>query len=130
MGPDIHGCFQIKNTWFYYDGQDERGNIDFTEQLKSVPQKNLKNGLFIFTVRDEQTSWIKDKRLILITDLGFFVKQNANKTKDIFVQSIATGEAVGNAKVLVEGNYTLTITIDADDETKDSITWVRNGDCA
>ena len=36
----------------------------------------------------------------------------------------------GNAKVLVEGNYTLTITIDADDETKDSITWVRNGDCA
>ena len=29
MGPDIHGCFQIKNMWFYYDGQDERGNIDF-----------------------------------------------------------------------------------------------------
>lgn len=29
IGPDIHGCFQIKNMWFYYDGQDERGNIDF-----------------------------------------------------------------------------------------------------
>ena len=29
IGPDIHGCFQIKNKWFYYDGQDERGNIDF-----------------------------------------------------------------------------------------------------
>lgn len=38
-------------------------------------------------------------------------------------------EAAGNVKVLVAGNYTLTLTIDADDETKDTITWVRNGDC-
>lgn len=35
----------------------------------------------------------------------------------------------GNIKVAVAGNYTLTLTIDADDETKDTITWVRNGDC-
>ena len=35
----------------------------------------------------------------------------------------------GNITVAVEGNYTLTLTIDADDETKDTITWVRNGDC-
>ena len=41
----------------------------------------------------------------------------------------ANFEAAGNIKVLVEGNYTLTLTIDADDETKDTITWVRNGDC-
>ncbi len=39
-------------------------------------------------------------------------------------------ESAGNVKVLVEGNYTLTLTIDADDETKDTITWVRNGDAA
>ena len=35
----------------------------------------------------------------------------------------------GNITVAVEGNYTLTLSIDADDETKDTITWVRNGDC-
>ncbi len=35
----------------------------------------------------------------------------------------------GNVTVAVAGNYTLTLTIDADDETKDTITWVRNGDC-
>lgn len=35
----------------------------------------------------------------------------------------------GNITVSVEGNYTLTLTIDAEDETKDTITWVRNGDC-
>ncbi len=38
--------------------------------------------------------------------------------------------AEGNIKVLVAGNYTLTLTVDADDETKDAITWVRNGDAA
>lgn len=35
----------------------------------------------------------------------------------------------GNVEVVVEGNYTLTLTIDAEDETKDTIVWVRNGDC-
>lgn len=35
----------------------------------------------------------------------------------------------GNITVAVEGNYTLTLTIDAEDETKDTIAWVRNGDC-
>ena len=35
----------------------------------------------------------------------------------------------GNITVAVEGNYTLTLTIDAEDETKDTLTWVRNGDC-
>lgn len=35
----------------------------------------------------------------------------------------------GNITVAASGNYTLTLTIDAEDETKDTITWVRNGDC-
>ena len=39
-------------------------------------------------------------------------------------------KANGNIEVLVAGNYTLTLTVDADDETKDTITWVRNGDAA
>ena len=34
----------------------------------------------------------------------------------------------GNITVAVEGNYTLTLTI-GEDETQDTITWVRNGDC-
>ena len=35
----------------------------------------------------------------------------------------------GNITVAIAGNYTLTLTLDANDETKDTITWVRNGDC-
>lgn len=38
-------------------------------------------------------------------------------------------EGTNNIKVLVEGNYTLTITIE-ENEVEDKITWVRNGDCA
>jgi uncharacterized protein YfaS (alpha-2-macroglobulin family) len=44
-----------------------------------------------------------DRRLILVTDLGLIVKDNADGTHDIFVQSIKTGEAVGGAKVDVLG---------------------------
>ena len=78
-------------------------SYDFSKQLNSVPEKNLKNGLFIFSVEDDSNSRLKDKRLILVTDLGFFVKQNSNRTKDIFVQSISTGNPVGNARVCVLG---------------------------
>ena len=37
-------------------------------------------------------------------------------------------EGTDNIKVLVEGNYTLTITIE-ENEAEDKITWVRNGNC-
>ncbi len=78
-------------------------SYDFTNYLQNDTNKNLKNGLFIFSVEDYDSSSRKDKRLILVTDLGFFVKQNSNGTKDIFVQSISTGNPVGNASVCVLG---------------------------
>ena len=78
-------------------------SFDFTNHLRSIPNKNLKNGLFIFSVEDEKNSNRKDKRLILVTDIGFFVKSNSNSTKDVFVQSISTGSPIYNAKVRVLG---------------------------
>ena len=77
-------------------------SFDFTSHLTAIPEKNMKNGLFIFVVKDNNSSK-QDKRLILVTDLGFFVKKNADKTKDIFVQSIATGKPVPNASVRILG---------------------------
>ncbi len=78
-------------------------SYDFTNHLQNDLNKNLKNGLFIFSVEDYDSSSRKDKRLILVTDLGFFVKHNSNNTKDIFVQSISTGNPVINASVRVLG---------------------------
>ncbi|WP_299268316.1 MG2 domain-containing protein [uncultured Psychrosphaera sp.] len=40
-----------------------------------------------------------DRRLILITDLGILVKNNADGSHDLFVQSIETGKPVGNTSV-------------------------------
>lgn len=45
----------------------------------------------------------KDTRLILVTDLGLIVKDNADHTHHVFVQSIQTGEPVSGAKVELLG---------------------------
>ena len=72
--------------------------------------KYLKKGIFIFEVRgrgaDEDyyyggRSNIRDKRLILVTDLGIIVKKNSSGGKDIFVQSILNGTPVSGATVEV-----------------------------
>ncbi len=44
-----------------------------------------------------------EKRLILMTDLGIIVKNNADNTHDVFIQSIATGNPVPNAQVSLLG---------------------------
>lgn len=85
--------------------------FDFSDDLKNIPSKNLSNGLFIFKVSNSNSNesyyydddGLSDKRLILITDLGFFVKRNADNTKDVFVQSLSTGKPVANAEVSIVG---------------------------
>lgn len=77
------------------------------------PYINLKNagkkrGLFFLKVQrwDEKykrASGASDKRLILITDLGMLVKDNADKTHDVFVQSLSSGQPVANAVVKILG---------------------------
>lgn len=95
-------------------------SYDFTKKLVPNPSKNLKNGLFIFQVSNKEiskssnsyddddyyysgSSRMNDKRFILVTDLGFFVKHNTDQTRDIFVQSISTGKPVPNAEVEIVG---------------------------
>jgi uncharacterized protein YfaS (alpha-2-macroglobulin family) len=77
-------------------------SFDFSRYLENIPNKNLRHGLFIFTVRSKQRSY-SDRRLIMVTDLGFFVKTSADSGKDIFVQSIASGYPVAGAAVSVLG---------------------------
>ena len=78
-------------------------SFDFSKYLNWIPDKNLRYGLFIFTVggSTKENRNYRDKRLIMVTDLGFFVKSNADKTKDIFVQSIGDGNPVSGATVSV-----------------------------
>jgi uncharacterized protein YfaS (alpha-2-macroglobulin family) len=77
-------------------------SFDFSRYLENIPDKNLRHGFFIFKVRSKDGSY-SDQRLIMVTDLGFFVKTAADSSRDIFVQSIAGGEPVAGAAVTVLG---------------------------
>ena len=48
---------------------------------------------------ESQGNGIQDTRLILITDLGFIVKQAKDGTRDVFVQSIHSGLPVDGARI-------------------------------
>jgi alpha-2-macroglobulin len=48
---------------------------------------------------DYNPSGVQDTRLILITDLGFIVKQAKDGSRDVFVQSIHTGLPVDGARI-------------------------------
>ncbi|MDR0668854.1 MAG: alpha-2-macroglobulin family protein [Treponema sp.] len=75
-------------------------SFDFSRYLDHIPEQNLRHGLFIFTVQGGNVS---ARRLIMVSDLGFFVKTNTDSSRDIFVQSIATGAPVEEAQVQVLG---------------------------
>jgi hypothetical protein len=84
------------------DGDLSFFSFDFSRYLDNIPAKNLRHGLFIFTLQSRDGDYF-DRRLILVTDLGFLVKTNADGSRDLFVQSIATGEPVGGAAVAALG---------------------------
>ncbi|MCL2765512.1 MAG: MG2 domain-containing protein [Treponema sp.] len=77
-------------------------SFDFSRYLDNIPDRNLRHGFFIFTVRSRDGAF-SDRRLVMVTDLGFFVKTGADSSRDIFVQSIATGNPVAGAVVQVLG---------------------------
>jgi len=80
-------------------------SFDFSRYLERIPDKNLRYGLFVFTVQGDGSDVedYRDRRLIMVTDLGFFVKTNADSTRDVFVQSIGSGDPVSDAEVSVLG---------------------------
>jgi uncharacterized protein YfaS (alpha-2-macroglobulin family) len=79
-------------------------SFDFSRYLEHIPSRNLRHGFFIFTLQGRDSgSGHSDRRLILVSDLGFLVKTNADRSRDLFVQSLATGDPVANAAVSVLG---------------------------
>ncbi|HUB67499.1 MAG TPA: alpha-2-macroglobulin [Candidatus Methylacidiphilales bacterium] len=70
---------------------------------------------------------VADRRLVLITDLGILVKDNADGTHDVFVQSIKTGEPVDDAQVEVLGkNGIPVVTAESDGTGRASIPSLRD----
>jgi len=85
-------------------------------------KRDEKRGLFFLKIDswdDERkiSTGKSDNRLILVTDLGMLVKDNADGSHDVFVQALSSGEPVKDAKVEVVGKNglaVLTETTDAD----------------
>lgn len=89
-----------------YPGKSQYASFDFSRYLKTGASSN--HGLFFLQVdswdpEKKETTGLSDKRLILVTDLGLLVKDNADATHDVFVQSIHTGQPVAGARVEVLG---------------------------
>lgn len=81
-------------------------SIDLSSHL---PTGNDRFGLFFIEVSGwDQTyqhkmDWISDKRLILVTDLGLLVKDNADQSHEVFVQALGNGRPVTGAKIILQG---------------------------
>lgn len=80
-------------------------SLDLTQYL---PKDTNRLGLFFIEVsgwdkNKKRATHPKDKRLILVTDLGIIVKDNTDYSHHVFVQSIASGEPVAGASVQLLG---------------------------
>lgn len=100
-------------------GKSQYTSFDLSQYLNR-PGSRLRNGIFLMKIhgwdfnRNRRTG-VTDKRLILLTDLGMIVKENADKTRDLFVMSIKQGAPVAGAQVKVIGkNGTPTYTTQTD----------------
>lgn len=77
-------------------------------------------GLFLVKAQEWDTKTntpasIEDERLVLITDMALIVKDHADGTHDLFVQSITDGLPVADAEVLLLGKNSLPISKAATD---------------
>ncbi len=87
-------------------------SFDFSPYLKNRQGKS-KRGFFFFKVQrwmnDRYATSPEDSRFILITDLGLLVKDNSDRSHDVFVQSLSTGTPVAGAQVSLLGKNGIAI---------------------
>ncbi len=87
----------------------KQSNYSSLDLSQFIPQDINRLGLFFIKVQgwdrenNRQIYGVEDSRLVLITDLGLIVKNNADKTHDFFVQSIKTGKPVVGARIELLG---------------------------
>lgn len=105
-------------------GRPTYDSIDVSQYLQD--QTGQRRGVFVMHIRalnrpgpryqadpsgieedeptDQDNRVVEDTRLIVVTDLGFFVKTAKDGSRDVFVQSIRTGQPVAGARVSLVGS--------------------------
>ena len=100
----------------------KQANYSSFDLSQYLPKEKDRFGLFFVNVSawDKQYKreiYPSDKRLILVTDLGVIVKDNADQSHHVFVQSIAQGEPVTGAQVSLLGKNGVALeTVTTDDK--------------
>jgi alpha-2-macroglobulin len=83
--------------------------FDFAGHLRKPADGGSERGLFFLTargwdpVKKKPFKQIKDRRFLLITDIGIVTKKNADGGHDVFLLSIKNQKPIGNAAVDILG---------------------------
>ncbi|HTG75173.1 MAG TPA: Ig-like domain-containing protein, partial [Terriglobia bacterium] len=113
--------FRDTRDYSQEEGKPQYDSIDLGPYLQDKAQ--TRRGLFLLRVRavryprnadsdrSENLAFvpIEDRRLILITDMGFLVKETKDGGRDVFVQSLRTGEPVVDARIQMLGRNGLPV---------------------
>ncbi|WP_462249303.1 alpha-2-macroglobulin [Ekhidna sp.] len=87
----------IKTSDLKKEGNSSILNLDFDDKLSDY------KGIYVVQVRSTENRWLKDSRLISISDLGIIVKNGDDKVH-VFVNSLDSGEPVSNSSVSIIGS--------------------------
>jgi uncharacterized protein YfaS (alpha-2-macroglobulin family) len=113
---DEDGGYDEGHSYQYYD-LENRGDMLFTRsyttaglatenglRLLNLSLKDLEfsgplKGLYVVRVQDAEHLWLREEKLVTLTDLGVIAKQNASGEAVVFLNSLRTARPVGGATV-------------------------------
>lgn len=72
-------------------------DFDFSNYIQAVPSKDLRYGLFLLRLENEECNTVK--KMVLVTDQTIIVKEGRDDSMDIFVQSVSTGLPLESSRV-------------------------------
>ena len=81
--------------------------LDFAPYLKDGQK-----GLFLLNISGfykDDNAGMAQQRFVLVTDMGLLVKQNADKSRDVFLASFSSGKPVSGASLSVLGRNGLSV---------------------
>ncbi|HET9502229.1 MAG TPA: MG2 domain-containing protein [Hymenobacter sp.] len=70
-------------------------NLNLKDLEFSAPLK----GLYVVRVQDTEHLWLREEKLVALTDLGLIARQNANGDAVVFLNSIRTAQPISGATV-------------------------------
>ncbi len=99
-----HQTIALENKW-----KANYSAFDFSEHLRKPADGGSERGLFFLTARGwdadkkKPLKSVRDRRFILVTDIGILAKNNADGSHDVFLMSIQNGMPLANATVEILG---------------------------